>query len=656
MFLNKKEKLILEFLLQNEEEYCTGKDIAESLGYSDRTIRQHTKSLITSIDGFGINILAKQGYGYKLIIENRQLLNEFLLKEKKFKIENPVDRQRVILKKMLFGKPYILFDTLEDLLFVSHSTLSMDFKKISELILPYRLSIQSKPNYGVMIQGDEKDIRLFIMDYFLESDFESTIINYIGNSLFNSEINFEDLTKSVMSECKKENIKITDYEIQRLSIHILLSINRVKNGFKIKSNSEQKISTNSLAFRVVNKIIASLNILDVVTEEIDYISSCIHHKDNKNGEIVENRLKGILGKEIKKILHEIEKSLDIEHLFNDSIISSIEKHLIPLIDRLEKNIHLENPFLDEITKEYKNIFFITKNNFKKLSLFNECTVSDDEYAYLTLHILAAVEKSQNKKKLNAIVVCSTGYSSAMMIENRINSEFADNLFITGVYGYYELNDEILNENDLIISSIDLSNLIFKIPCVQTSIFLKEDECNKIKSLIDVLLERQRPQKQKEFIENKRILDKKALVQYFFKMENFIFENKSNKNDVIDRLLNSMANGESEKYIRRMNSQLLQREQLSSVAFNSEIAVPHPAKPVGNASKVGVAIVPEGVFWSSNYPNIQFIFLISPSVYVNSELKHISRAIVSLTENKKIQEELLSCINFDDFTEAFSKLL
>jgi lichenan operon transcriptional antiterminator len=659
MLFNKKEKLIVEFLLRNTDKYFTSKDIADDLGYSDRTIRQYTKNLITSIDEFGAKIIAKQGLGYKITINNHKLLNEILFKENKFKVENPIDRQREILKKLLFEKPYILFDALEDVFFVSHSTLSIDFKKISELIIPYGLSIQSKPNYGVTIKGNEKDIRLFIMDHFLESGFESTIINYIGKSLFNSEIDFEDLTKLVMLECKNVKIKITDYEIQRLSLHVLLSINRVKNGFNIKDTSNKLISTKNIEFEIVKNIIVSLNISDkpnLSDEEIDYISSCIRRKSHKSGEITENRSNENLNKEIKTILNEIEKKLNIEKLVSHELISSMEKHLIPLIDRLEKNIHLENPFRDEITNEYKDIFFITKQQFKLLSLFKEYTVSDDEYSYLTLHILAAIEKNQNRKKLKAIIVCSTGYSSALLIESRINSEFSDNLIITGVNGYYELNDTILSENDLIISSIDLSNLIFKIPCVQTSIFLKEDECKKIKSLINSLLEKQNNKMQSEFIENKKNLDKKSLIQYFFKSESFIFEKKYNKDDVINRLLISMSDGESVKYIRRMNSQLLQREQLSSVAFNSKIAVPHPAKPVGNMPKVGVAIVPNGVFWSSDYPNIQFIFLISPSSYVNSELKHVSRAIVSLTENESIQQELLNCTNFDDFTETFSKLL
>jgi lichenan operon transcriptional antiterminator len=559
---------------------------------------------------------------------------------------------------LLFEKPYLLFETLEDLLFVSHSTLSSDFKKISELILPYRLSIKSKPNYGVMVHGDEKDIRLFIMDYFLEKSLESTIINYIGNSLFNSEINFEELTKIVMFECKNETMEITDYEMQCLALNILLSLNRVKNGFNIKNTINSSILKSSVEFRTVENIILSLKISKetfLIEEEINYISSCIHRKYYKNSEIEVSSLKEILNKEIIKIAHEIEEKLNTGNFIDESIIKSIEKHLIPLLDRLENNVHLDNPFRDEIIKEYKDVFFVTKEGFKKLTSFEKYIVSDDEYAYLTLHILSAIEKIKNNKKLNAIIVCTTGYSSAMMIKNRINSEFSDNLVITGVNGYYELNDEILNENDLIISSIDLSNLIFKIPCVQTSIFLKESECKKIKLLIDSLLKNKHPQK-KEFIENKKTLDKKSLVQYFFKQENFILKNKSTKDDIIGCLLKFMANGESTKYVRRMTSQILQREHLSSVVFNSKIAVPHPAKPVGNIPKVGVAVVPQGVFWSSDYQNIQFIFLISPSSYVNSELKHISRAIVSLTENKKIQQQLLNCTNFEEFTEIFSELI
>ena len=55
---------------------------------------------------------------------------------------------------------------------------------------------------------------------------------------------------------------------------------------------------------------------------------------------------------------------------------------------------------------------------------------------------------------------SIGYGSVQMLKNRIDHELGNLVHIVDVIGYYELNDDRLKNIDFIISSIDLSNLVF----------------------------------------------------------------------------------------------------------------------------------------------------------------------------------------------------
>jgi lichenan operon transcriptional antiterminator len=81
MLLNKNERLILEYLFKNKGKYCTSKNIAKDLGYSDRTIRQYIKGLINTMGDFGAYVLAKQGFGYILVIKNHHVFNEYFFKK-----------------------------------------------------------------------------------------------------------------------------------------------------------------------------------------------------------------------------------------------------------------------------------------------------------------------------------------------------------------------------------------------------------------------------------------------------------------------------------------------------------------------------------------------------------------------------------------------
>lgn len=77
--LHQKEKLILQSLLENKDHYITSKELASQLSCSDRTIRTYLKSLMDwKPDETGWKITAKQGYGYRLELQDKALYRNFI--------------------------------------------------------------------------------------------------------------------------------------------------------------------------------------------------------------------------------------------------------------------------------------------------------------------------------------------------------------------------------------------------------------------------------------------------------------------------------------------------------------------------------------------------------------------------------------------------
>ncbi|WP_386694488.1 BglG family transcription antiterminator [Lonepinella sp. MS14435] len=662
---NKKEIAILQYLFEHQDSFVTSNQLASHLNYSDRTIRSYIKNITIDLPKYGAELVAKQGLGYQLVIKN---LSEFQLqlnlKKQNKRIESKQDRQKYILNKLFFSQPYLLFDDLEQELFVSRSTLSADFKEISDLIKPYHLTITSKANQGVSIVGHEQDYRAFIMDYFFKKDFGNAINRYIGNTIFIDEIRFENLLQIIIEECRKGKLYLADFILQNLALHILLAINRIKTGHKLNINIQPDelddyFIERMVAENIIDRIRAENNI-QFPRSEIDYIALHLLAK----GKRLENKLSQIEQKtaEIKQIIIKIEQALHIQIVDDEVLINAISQHLQLLITRLKNNITVENPLCQEIMQNYQDIFQLVCKYFDEFSDFQGINVSNDEYSYLALHILAAIERYQNKKKLKVLVVCTTGYSSAQFIKNRLEYEFNDSLIIKDVVSYYELNDQILADIDFIVSSIDLSNLVFKVPVVHSSIFLKNDEFDQIRNMIKQIKSKDLVQTNKfipiEEIEKLEIIqNKKLLLSNFFNENYFIrFNNSASKEEVIETLVQHCAYNETEKYPRRMLEQIKQRERLSSVVFSQYIAVPHPIKPVGEQSKVAVGIIPQTLVWDKLHQQIQLVFLISPSQYGNAELKQITSAIVKLTEDEYLQQQLIQCQDFNQFIQLFSLLI
>ncbi|HHK7831939.1 TPA: transcription antiterminator, partial [Streptococcus pneumoniae] len=144
-------------------------------------------------------------------------------------------------------------------------------------------------------------------------------------------------------------------------------------------------------------------------------------------------------------------NLGLDDMYNFSsdfqLIEGLITHLMTLQVRLESRITLNNPLVDEIKQNYSDIFFMTREILANMDKFLEWTISDDEVAYVSLHFLAAMERSKESTKFNILAICATGFGAAQMLRNRLETEFGKRVEVVDVIGYYELNQEKLKGID-----------------------------------------------------------------------------------------------------------------------------------------------------------------------------------------------------------------
>ena len=661
--LGKKEKAILEVFLENKDKFITSKNIANKLIVSDKTIRTYIKRLQPILLENGSTIVSKQGNGYKLNINCKIKFDIFLrkniynnsLKIEELKLDESKDRQYYILNKLFFEKTYVLFDDLSEELFVSRSTLSNDFSEIRKILKIYKLHIVSKTNKGVYIDGDEINKRYFIMNYFFGENFITSINKYIDDTVFFNEISSEELIRIILDECKIAKLKLSDYIIQNLVLYIALAIKRNKDGFKL-SNVKIDEMTNCK-----NELIVAKRILDRTTlynciefskEEVNYIAltlmaNSVFNKSQTNSRLV---------KEIKDILVNIEEDTGYPMADDKQLINGLVSHFDTFLMRLKYKIYLINPMIDSIKDKYNLYLEFTKKYLKDMPILKDFIISDNEWAYICLHFMAAIQRYKENKKIKVLIVCSTGYGSSQMLKARIDKEFKQNIDVVGIAGYYELDDKNLKDIDLIISSIDLSTSIFNIPVIQSSVFLNDEEINKIKDFIEKKLEFNY---ESDFYNNKvlSIEKKELLINKFFNEDCFtIIKEEVTNEDVVKNLISLLQKYEDDNYSNIMIEQVTQREYLSSTAFSDEIVVPHPAKSVSDKSRIAVAIIPDGLKWNKKLTNIKFVFLLSTSKFDNKGLNKITQAIVKMVDDQLLKKQLLECKNFYDFKSKFIKLI
>ena len=604
----------------------------------------------------GVKLISKQGQGFQLFFENQEAYQEFRLTYELSEVYSTTsiskgdDRLAFILNKLLFEQVPVLFDDLADELYVSRSTLSHDFKKIRRMLSEYDLSIESRANKGVYVSGEERDKRCFIMDYFLGNQFFKTLHYHVQSNFFDQTLSLEEIARIVLEECQDAKLKLSDFVLQNLVVHIALAMVRIKSGFEIKNLSCQ-MSNNDTERKVAKKILARISEVsnqEFPVQEVDYITLHLLAKSQLSQETQTK----ISKEEMKRSLVQTFQALgldDIYHFSSDfQLFEGLITHLMTLQIRLDSRITLNNPLVDEVKKNYSDIFFMTKEILENMETFSQVSISDDEIAYVSLHFLAAIERRKENDKFSVLAICASGFGAAQMLKNRLETEFGNRLEVVDVIGYYELNQEKIQGIDFIVSAVDLSNLYFQVPVFTVSVFLKNDEIAQIREAMDQM---QVSSHTKSSQINRSASDFK---QYFSK-DNFLICFNQDKNSLLSNMADGLSEGESYNFKESLLHGIQQREELSSVVFSEKIAVPHPIQALGTDVKIAVAICKDPLLWDDQNSNVQLVFLLSPSIYGNEGLTDVTKRIVSLTEKDDLQNQLIACNNFEDFINIFENI-
>lgn len=662
--LSKKEFLVLKILQENVSRFISSQEISQQVGFSDRTARKYLNLLEDNLIDQGAELVRKQGHGFKLVINNPLVFNIFWQNELNGRfhpreisdLEEMEDRQHFILSHLFFEDDKISSEQIEDSLFLSKVIVSELLREIRKLLALYDLTLESDKEGTLTVNGKEQAKRKFIINYFFSSKFNQDMLPFIGETFFNSEIHLNELTIIVLDETRDLELNISDYIVHNLVIHIALTMVRLKKGNHISSLNLDFDILRTNEYRVATNIIKRIEMncgIHFPKQEIIYIALHLISKGSK-GSSIDNEDQD-LEIQLVQALDHLSKKLN-GHISCDSILlNGLEVHLAQLMIRLRNRVPISNPILEDILKNYPEEFNITKEIFGRMSLLLDYNLSDEEWAYIVLHVLAAIERFYNRQKVKVLVVCATGLGSAQLLRNRLENELGNAIQIKDVVSYYDLSDRNIEDIDLIISSINLNHILLPIPVLQVDVLVNEVDIDNIKKFIhkdnlyNIKIE-------KNSLNHQLRVEEK--FERLFKEENFIYiEEKIAKTELLLLMISKLKDKVSnENFLGNFCKELELRESFGSVAFDQVLALPHPTRPMTYSEQVVVAIIPKGIYWDENHKEIRFIFLISPAKESNKHIQDLSSVFVDFLEEKEIQKELLVCKQWDCFKSSFIKLL
>lgn len=400
--MNKRSREILSQLIKKNEygQNLSIQNLAEMFDVSIRTIRYD----INQVNDFlKENGLEQVRLGNQGIIETTpdirnaktSLMNEGFYS---FKLSR---NERIFFTAVLLigADDYITLSDIADWLFVSRSTVIQDLEHVKEFFRRHQLYLLSHSNKGVLLEGREIDKRRLIFDMIQSNSSvfrEEPIFQHLMECLSkNAQVDLEDRTmiEKIINEAEHAYGRfLTDQAFMQIRIYFEISLYRLLRGHYVESMGE-KNSKYPMAQGIMQQIQRFI-VKEVPETESAFLAEVLNRvkyikKTTSNQEIV--KMQVITRTFIENISKDIGRNLQGDYIFYENLIN----HLESTFSAVGKGPGIGS-VVDEVIQRYPKVQEAVKRNVYVLEEYIGRKLSEEEIAYIVIHVCAAIERNNNE--------------------------------------------------------------------------------------------------------------------------------------------------------------------------------------------------------------------------------------------------------------------
>ncbi|MCY8519619.1 BglG family transcription antiterminator [Bacillus atrophaeus] len=624
-YMNTRQKDILYLLLSEPDDYLVVQDFADRVKCSEKTIRNDLKTIESYLHEHSpAQLIRKPGLGVYLNIEEheRDRLTQQLGTEH-FGSKQQSDEERIlqIAYQLLMHPKHVSAKEIAAQLFLNKSSIKRDLHEIEEWLKRFDLKLVSKQRLGLKIEGNERNKRKAlarISDLIDNPEFTS---QFIKSKFLSHEV--ELVSNEFKTLQKHHSIYFTDETFENLLLHTLLMIRRIK--------MKQPISISPTEMAAVEKkkeyqwAIACLKRLEAVFAirfpKVEAVYLTLHilggkvrfRSQEEEKKVLENPLLPMVVRHLIDRVSEL-KMLDFHS--DQDLINGLYIHLNTVLNRLNYDLSVSNPMLNDIKKMYPYLFHMIIDVLEDINQTFALSIPEEEAAYLTLHFQAAVERLHysSEKYKKAIILCHMGIGMSQLLRTKIERKFHQ-IAVKACIAKADLADYTTKHGDidLVISTIALEHV--PIPHIVVSPLLEPSDEKKLSAFMDQVEESKR-QTQKTF----KMLNNTTPFLVFLQQES-VHRYK---------LIEQMAMVLYEKgYVEKDYAiHAVMREKMSATNIGAGIAIPHANSKFIKQSAIAIATLKEPLDWGAEKVSLVFMLAVkhedqNMTKQLFHELSHLS---------------------------------
>lgn len=496
LYLSSRERHILKILLEAEKEMPV-KDIADQLGVSIRTIHREIKKTEKVLEDYQLNLTKKTGTGIIIqgSLENKNVLQQAIEELSSAELTEE-ERQVILLYTLLqFRDPVKLFHLATELN-VTIAMVSQDLNKLESQVKSFGLSLIRKKGYGVRIEGDEARKRSVLSHLISRHIDPFQYVEKLKERIQEDVAKSDTISARLLGLVDADKLDKIEEQIQRmrhqlpydladsayigLVVHLALAIERLQKGDTIHFDDGYKEQIkDKQEYKIAAEIIDHLEeafSLSIPEDEIGYITMHLMGaklRENQNYLLEESSMD--IAYKAKELIRFVSNEMNIDVTTNNRFLNDLTTHLKPAVYRLKQQMNINNPMIDEIKKDYVELFEVVDKAIQHV--FPNIAFPDEEIGYIVLHFAATFLQTDSQSDIKVLVICSSGIGTSKMLASKLKNTFPE-ISIANHQSLFDLNEETLSGYDVIVSTVALEDI--NRSYVLISPLLTDEEARKIK--------------------------------------------------------------------------------------------------------------------------------------------------------------------------------
>lgn len=624
--------------LYEKKAWMKGRELATELGVSERTVRNDI-AYINSVVHMDL-IVSQNKKGYQL--SDYDKAKEIVVNDVEGIPALPEERINYILKHLLFRNRELDIYELSEMLMVSEATIEHDFKEIKKLISENNRDLRlSRKAASITLTGSEKDKRALLSEL-LFKETNRSFFNIFKYERYFHHLDLGLIQRKLMQAVEKYRIHLNEMAAVNLVIHIAITIDRIKSENILDIDAEMDRVLGTREYKMAEELCGQLADdfgVRFPAGDILYISylilgkSIIKNKYNEKKEI-EAIIDPHISSLTETLIASINREFSISFEEDDNLFIGLCLHINRMIERVNSQVLLRNPLLDELKIKYPFIFELAVFFSKEFYKITGLVIKEDEIGFIALHLGAAFDslKGNPTIKRKIALICPTGFTTSRLLMSKLHSLYQDKIDILGTFSIMELDALMKQEPDLILSTVKF-DYETELEVIEVSPFLNQNDIEKINQHLFL---------NEEDIGRSRFLND---IRYFFRRDIF-FKGITFKDefDAIEFLGNQLCikGYTPEEYVNFV----IEREKISSTSFGNLLAIPHPIVMNAYETVIAVTILKKPMMWGKN--KVQLVFMFALKEEDRKKLNELYKHIIEIVEKPDGVQYLIKSEGFDDF--------